>query len=26
MPTDNPDNPGGEIGGGQYDGQLAWIP
>jgi len=26
MPTDRPRDPGGEVGGGQFDGNLVWIP
>lgn len=26
IPTDNPREPGGQVGGGQYDGKLIWIP
>ena len=26
IPTDNPRSPGGQVGGGEYDGKLVWIP
>lgn len=26
IPTDSPTDPGGEVGGGEYDGKLVWIP
>ena len=26
LPTDDPGNPGGEVGAGEYDGSLVWIP